>query len=318
MNNTTSNLKIHRKHQGKNAAKIVTWVVPVAWIVSIGAHVGLGAIAFLITWTVIQAAQEPPPLITALWHEQSSQPMSALPSTPNPSEETNLVLPPLPLPITPSIQDGIAVINQAVATNIPKLARRKQTTEAAFMGLEAVSARDLVYVVDASGSMLLHLTTVVKELERSLRDLHSQQSFAILFFQKNHVIAVPPANKLLSATNANIDNAMDWIRKSDNVIPTGRSNPTKAIARAMRLKPDLIYLLSENIRGAGQYEVSPEQLLASLDSMNPVDARNGRRRVRINCIEFLTMDSKNTMRRIAQEHGGIDGYTFVDRGTVMR
>ena len=318
MNNTTSNLKIHRKHQGKNAVKIVTWVIPVAWIVSIGSHVGLGALAFLITWTVIQAAHEPPPIITAMWHDQPSQPMSALPSAPNPIDEFSLALPPLPLPKTPSIQDGLALIDQAVATKIPKLARRKRTTEAAFMGLEAVSAKKLVYVVDASGSMLLHLSTVERELERSLHDLHEQQSFAVLFFQKNRVIAVPPVSKLLPATKANVDNAMDWIRSGDNVIPTGSSNPTKAIARAMRLKPDLIYLLSENIRGAGQYEVSPEQLLASLDSMNPVDARNDRRRVRINCIEFLTRDSKNTMRRIAEEHGGIDGYTFVDRGTVMR
>jgi hypothetical protein len=79
-----------------------------------------------------------------------------------------------------------------------------------------------------------------------------------------------------------------------------------------------VYVLSENIRGAGQYEVSPEQLLASLDSMNPVDSRNGRRRVRINCIEFLTTDPANTMRRIAENHGGIDGYTFIDRSKVLR
>jgi hypothetical protein len=86
----------------------------------------------------------------------------------------------------------------------------------------------------------------------------------------------------------------------------------------LRLKPDLLYLLSENIRGAGEYEVSPEQLLASLDAMNPVDSRNGLRHVRINCIEFLTSDPANTMLKIAENHGGIDGYTFIDRSKVLR
>ena len=111
---------------------------------------------------------------------------------------------------------------------------------------------------------------------------------------------------------------MRWIQNGDNIVPTGRSNPTKAISRALQMKPDLVYLLSENIRGAGQYEVSPEELLASLDLMNPVDPRNGRRRVRINCIEFLTSDPAKTMRRIAENHGGIDGYTFIDRSKVLR
>ncbi len=306
------------KNQNTNQPKRTSSTTSiVAWVLSIGVHVGLGALAFLITWSVIKTADEPPPIITATWHDQSSQPM-ALPSEPTEVEEIGFTLPPLPEPQERSVQDGLALLAQATPTTMPNLARREETTEAAFMGLEAVSARTIVYVVDASGSMLLHLSTVVRGLEQSLFDLHKKQSFAILFFQKDQVIAVPPANRLVSANVKNIQKAMQWIQSGDNVIPTGRSNPTKAIARALRMNPDLVYLLSENIRGAGQYEVSPEQLLASLDSMNPVDSRNGRRRVQINCIEFLTSDPAGTMRRIAENHGGIDGYTFIDRSKVSR
>ncbi|MBC8203021.1 MAG: hypothetical protein H8E91_04250 [Planctomycetes bacterium] len=289
----------------------------VAWVLSIGVHVGLGALAFLITWSVIKTAEDPPPIVTATWHDQSSQPM-AFPVESTQVEEVGFTLPPLPEPHPRVVQDGLALLASTTPTTMPELARRDEPTEAAFMGLEAVSARNIVYVVDASGSMLMHLSDVVKGLEQSLFDLHKKQTFAILFFQKDQVIAVPPANRLVPANVKNIQNAMRWIQSGDNVITVGKSNPVKAIARALRLKPDLVYLLSENIRGAGQYEVSPEELLASLDSMNPVDSRNGRRRVRINCIEFLTSDPANTMRRIAEIHGGIDGYTFIDRSKVSR
>ncbi|MDP6693230.1 MAG: hypothetical protein QF444_02805 [Phycisphaerales bacterium] len=315
MKDTTSN---ERTDRVKSRLRETSTARIVAWVVSVGVHFGIGALAFLITWSVIQTTNEPPPLITATWHDQSSNPSSVLPMASDPVRETALALPPLPDPPKQSMNDGIAVLDHGTQSKIPTFARREEATEAAFMGLEAVSARKIVYVVDASGSMLLHLSTVVKGLEQSLYDLNKQQSFAILFFQKNIVISVPPAKKLMPATRENIKRAMEWINSSDNVIPTGRSNPTNAIASAMRLNPDLVYLLSENIRGAGQYEVSPEKLLASLDAMNPVDMRNSRRRVRINCIEFLTSDPENTMRRIAEEHGGIDGYTFIDHSKVSR
>jgi hypothetical protein len=87
---------------------------------------------------------------------------------------------------------------------------------------------------------------------------------------------------------------------------------------AMKLKPDVIYLLSENITGAGRYEVPVEQLLGELDDLNPIDSRNGLRRVQINCIQYLTQDPLRTMQRIAEIHGGDDGYTFIERGRVGR
>jgi hypothetical protein len=57
-------------------------------------------------------------------------------------------------------------------------------------------------------------------------------------------------------------------------------------------------------------------LLASIDSINPVDSRNGLRRVQINCIQYLSEDPMGTMRKIAEIHGGNDGYTFIPRGKV--
>jgi len=109
---------------------------------------------------------------------------------------------------------------------------------------------------------------------------------------------------------------MEWIQTSGEVRCGGKSNPVVAIRTAMKLQPDVIYLLSENITGSGRYEVPPDELIAQLEKLNPVDPRNGRRRVQINCIQYLTKDSLGTMQRIAEIHGGDDGYTFIERGRV--
>jgi hypothetical protein len=184
------------------------------------------------------------------------------------------------------------------------------------MGLDAVSAKRIVYVVDASGSMLLHLSTVLEELERSLRTLHPKQEFGIIFFQQEKSIVVPPRKSLVAANAKNITSAMEWVNTSGKVVPSGGSNPITAMKTAMKLKPDVIYLLSENITGAGRYEVPVSDLLKSLDELNPIDERNGLRRVQINCIAYLTQDPQHTMQRIAEIHGGDDGYTFIERGRV--
>ena len=289
----------------------------IAWILSIGMHLGLGLIAFLITWTVMRTDDAPPPLITATWHEQPSGASSELPMLLPPTPQVELPTVLMAPPELASISDGIAVLNQvAQGSPLPQLARREPASEAKFMGLDAVAAKRIVYVVDASGSMLLHLSTVLHELQRSLTTLHPKQEFSIVFFQQNKSITVPPRNSLRPATPHNISTVMEWIQTSGEVVPTGSSNPVAAIRTAMKLQPDVIYLLSENITGSGRYEVPPDELIAQLEKLNPVDPRNGRRRVQINCIQYLTKDSLGTMQRIAEIHGGDDGYTFIERGRV--
>lgn len=289
----------------------------IAWVLSVGMHLGLGLIAFLITWSVMRTDDDPPPLITATWHEEPSGASSELPMLLPQTPEVELPTVVMAPPDSASISDGIAVLNQVVrGSPLPQLARREPTSEAKFMGLDAVAAKRIVYVVDASGSMLLHLSTVLHELQRSLTTLHPKQEFSIVFFQQNKSITVPPRNTLRSATPHNIAAVMEWIQTSGEVVPTGSSNPMTAVRTAMRLQPDVIYLLSENITGSGRYEVPPDELISQLEKLNPIDPRNGRRRVQINCIQYLTKDSLGTMRRIAEIHGGDDGYTFIERGRV--
>ena len=288
----------------------------IAWIVSIGVHAGVGILAFFITWSVVRVEKNPPQLVTATWHEQQLEEMAKLPMALPPTPIAEMELPPLPAPKV-AVQDGFAVLHEINSGGeIPELAMRQPETEVQFMGLDAVAANRIIYVVDASGSMLLHLSTVLEELERSLRTLHPKQEFGIIFFQQEKAIVVPPRKSLVFANAKNISVAMEWVNTSGKVIPSGGSNPFNAMKTAMKLKPDVIYLLSENITGAGRYEVPASGLLKSLDHLNPIDDRNGLRRVQINCIAYLTQDPQRTMQRIAEIHGGDDGYTFIERGRV--
>jgi hypothetical protein len=299
---------------------------PIAWTLSIGVHIGVGLLAFFITWSVIREDDTPPQVVTASWHEQpiveeALQPLQ-LPQEPEVKKEKKEVVIPkrkVKVEIKKPLDDGLAVLHQIETTGeVPKEVLREPETEVQFMGLDAVAAKRIVYVVDASGSMMLHLSSVLKELERSLRALHPKQEFAIIFFQKRKAIQVPPKGDLVFANANNVAKAIRWIHKSGKVIPTGGSNPIVAMKDAMRLKPEVIYLLSENITGAGQYEVPPKELLLEIDALNPKDSRNGMRQVQINCVQYLSQDVRGTMKKIAEIHGGEDGYTFIERGTVVK
>ena len=289
----------------------------IAWIVSLGLHFGVGVIAFFVTWTIIRAAEKPPQKVTANWHANQVTQQAALPVAHASIQEVTIELPTIELKLPLPDADGLKVMESiSQGAPLPEFVKRVEEQEAKFMGLDAVAAESIVYVVDASGSMLLHLSSVVSELERSMLELHPKQSFSILFFQQDDAIQVPPRGKLQSANGSNIQAAVQWIKRSGKVIPSGSSNPIAALRSAIRLRPDVIYLLSENITGSGQYAVSAEAVLASLDRLNPIDPATGLRRVQINCIQYLTSDPSQTMQRIAAIHGGEDGYTFIMRGTV--
>ena len=51
-------------------------------------------------------------------------------------------------------------------------------------------------------------------------------------------------------------------------------------------------------------------LLNLLDKLNPLDPDTNRRAAQINCIQFLDADPLDTMKKIAQAHGGRGGGAF--------
>lgn len=180
-----------------------------------------------------------------------------------------------------------------------------------FYGTPGGNARRIAYVVDASGSLIDTLPFVIIELKRSISELVDAQSFAVLFFQDDRIVEVPPPG-LKRATPEQKEQVNRWIDlKAGNISPMGVTSPVAAIKRALSYNPQLMFLLSDNITGRGKYEIQQDRLLKEIEQAN----RGG---TKINTIQFLypdplenpKADRKGTLQLIAERSNGL--YKFVD------
>ncbi len=293
----------------------------VPWLASVAIHAGIFLIALLVAGTVRLIQQDTePPTIMASFDALIYDPVTRMDLPPaevtQPDRQDRVPLDSLERALEEELRelvlDPLPTIDGAFES--PSLSQFQPSAvegSASFVGLTTTNARRIVYVIDASGSLIASLQVVIRELSRSLRELTAKQSFSIVFFQQDRALAVPPGDRLLQATSEEKRRALEWIDR--NIIPNGNSNPLPALRKAIRLQPDVIFLLSDNITGAGQYEIDQEELLAELERLNPRDPRSGRRSVQINCIQFLDPDPLQTLPRIASAHGGPNGFKFLDR-----
>jgi hypothetical protein len=157
-----------------------------------------------------------------------------------------------------------------------------------FFGLggSARGIRRIVYVVDRSGSMLDTFGYVRKELERSINELRRSQKFHVIFFNSGPPLESPP-RKLVSAIQAQKTAFFAFL---GDIFPEGSTNPEPAMRRALALKPDLIYFLTD-----GEFHAI---LLERLDKWN----RD--RNVQIFTIAYFDERGASLLERIAREHGG--------------
>ena len=169
------------------------------------------------------------------------------------------------------------------------------------------NARKIIYVVDASGSLIEMMPFVITELKRSIRELSEGQQFNIIFFQNGHAEEVPiPRKGWKSADEVTKQAVNQYISlEAGKVTPRGATSPVEAITLAMRYRPELVFLLSDNITGRGIYEVDRADLLGMIDGTNKD------RKTKINCIQFIHPDSLKTLEAIAKTHGGI--YKFIKK-----
>jgi len=300
--------------------RAVKRIVP--WIISVALHFGLVMAGFLLTWTVVMLQRDEEPVrIVADFNAMRYEPVTRLDSeqleraehlvqdrvrSEPPAEQ---IIDQLDLAIDP-----LSLLAEPGEADLARFAPEPSGATATFVGLSSTNARRIVYVIDASGSMLRSLPIVLEELARSLDGLGPRQEFSVIFFQRNEAVIVPPPTRLVPATDDEKARVLSWI--DEQVIPAGRSNPLAAIEKALSFRPDVIFLLSENITGSGEFEIDQADLLALLDGLNPRDPGTGRRRTQINCVQFLDPDPLGTLEKIAREHGGERGYKFLDRAEL--
>jgi hypothetical protein len=170
------------------------------------------------------------------------------------------------------------------------------------------NAENIVFLIDASGSLIDTMDFVTVELRRSINSLSPKQSYTVIYYQGGRLIEPPPAG-LKRATSENQRRTAQWIDPGQgNVIPSGRSSPIAALKQALTYKPDLVYLLSDDITGSGKDEVDQARLLAAMEKANV-------NQTKINTIQFIYPDPltrfglKGTMQLIAERTSG--QYTFM-------
>ena len=140
--------------------------------------------------------------------------------------------------------------------------------KAEFFDLDGVAGK-IVFVVDRSGSMTDSIMYVKHELKRSIGKLKPNQKFFVIFYSSGPP-QMMPVRKLLPATEKNRQMAYEFI---DNIVPIGQTDPDEALIEAFKLKPELIYLLTD-----GEFDKK---------TIGHIDRLNRGRKVTVNTICFL-------------------------------
>ena len=278
-----------------------------AWAGSVLGHAVILLLVLLLGWNISQDSKpKTTPLITATTDQVRPEPLADIEM--EQTAPAALVLEPLAIPEMPSETSGLMMPTSGTLAGgglrgsaPPRLGR------VSFVGLGGGNARRIVYVVDASGSMIGAFPMILDELQKSVENLSAAQSFSIIFFQRDQAVETPPGGQLVRATDENKGRTLEWIGK--NIVPSGRSSPLNALERAMTLQPEVVFLLSSNITGSGRYEMNTDALLAGLDALNPIDPAVGSRKTIINCVQFLEEDPLDALKLIARRHGGSDDET---------
>ena len=172
-----------------------------------------------------------------------------------------------------------------------------------FFGLDlGKQARNVVFVVDRSGSMTDSIDYVKLELKRAIGEMPEEEEeenqFHVIFYSSGPPVEMP-SRRLVPPTQRNKQLAFEFI---DSVVPQGETDPSKAIERAFAAKPDTICLLTD-----GEFDRSIADLVKRL---------NADRKVRVHTLGFLYRLGEAVLKQIASENGGT--YTFVSEKDLAR
>lgn len=203
-----------------------------------------------------------------------------------------------------------------------------QDPKATFAGVEATPARRIVYLIDGSGPMAASLTFIKAELASSVARLNPDQNFQVIVFRhptssggstssplRYYYLNGNGEPELTPASVSAKTNMRAWV---DTVFPSGKSEPLMGIEAALRLQPDIIFLLARGIARSGGVDVQQrnQRILDTLERINPKQMMGGRLS-RIKTIQFLEDDPTGLMQAIAREHGDGEGsYRLVTRVEV--
>jgi von Willebrand factor type A domain len=158
--------------------------------------------------------------------------------------------------------------------------------QTSFFGLRA-RGQFFVFVVDQSRSMIDddRLTRAKIELLRSVFALQPPQQFEVIFYNEE---ATPmPGGPLPRPADLKTKNQLtSWLHL---IGPDGGTDPRPAMAQALTLQPDAVFLLSD-----GEFPEGTVERVAKLNL----------RKVPIHCVDMTGGQAGNHLQRIARDSGG--------------
>lgn len=134
--------------------------------------------------------------------------------------------------------------------------------DAAFFGI-ATDAGRIVYVVDASGSMNFYgrFAQTTGELLDSITRLSPNQEFHVFLFS-SHGRVRQFSKEFSTPTPKNVALLRDVLTR---FTPTGSTEPSGALRRALQLRPDVIFFLTD-----GDFETEPVQRVLESENAGTV------------------------------------------------
>jgi len=252
-------------------------------------------------------AQTPPPPPVA--EVTPPEPVKAIEVAEEASAFESIPAPP-PAPVHIPVQPPVAVPPPATAPvpMVPVVAPKSDAPAAGFAGVQVRKARRIVYAVDVSGAMAACLDSVLLELRRSIGRLDAEQQFQIVFFRQElngeqRAVAIDDRGGKASMLSASAENKRRVDQLLRSARPLGRSAPLAGLKRSLELAPDVVFLLTSNIRRSDQGASSDAMIMHELDDLNPISRVSGRRAVVIKTLQFVEDDPTGLMQSIAETHG---------------
>jgi hypothetical protein len=162
-----------------------------------------------------------------------------------------------------------------------------------FMGISG-NATKVIYICDASGSMMGVFPRVRFELHRSVDVLRPIQAFNVIFFSDADVTALSKSGLVM----ANPQNKRKAFELADKTAAAGTTDPLPAIRLAFEQKPELIYVLTDGF----------DQIVSFDAVIEEFRKLNADKKVKVNTILVRSAgdpELERVVRTIAAENGGI-------------
>ncbi len=172
----------------------------------------------------------------------------------------------------------------------------KARTGSSFFGIE-IAGKNIVYVVDRSGSMQGHRWESARgELIKSITSLGSDQKFFVFLFSDScHPMPqLAGPNRLVPATPENIQDVTKWLVRQ---VPDDRTKPKGSLLRGLRMKPDIVFLLTDGIfqDDTGPYLLQRARIQQSVSQPESLV---------IHTIAFHCRDGLTMLQQIAENYRG--------------